>query len=119
MVEGLMCRRKADCAGMVSDQRQHFTWHRARTGVAFMIITGDPAVYLERAEMHEKLAAETADLPARKMHLAMAAEYRRQAAEISAVSITDRQSVVKGKSVSVRVDLGGRRIIKKKTKKYQ
>src|SRR3546814_18908299 len=28
----------------------------------------------------------------------------------------DRKSVVKGKSVSVRVDLGGRRIIKKKTK---
>src|SRR3546814_11949763 len=27
----------------------------------------------------------------------------------------DRQSVVEGKSVSVRVDLGGRRIIKKKT----
>src|SRR3546814_16716987 len=29
----------------------------------------------------------------------------------------DRQSVVSGKSVSVRVDLGGRRIIKKKTHK--
>src|SRR3546814_12998678 len=28
----------------------------------------------------------------------------------------DRKSVVKGKSVSVRVDLGGRRIIKKKNK---
>src|SRR3546814_13086847 len=28
---------------------------------------------------------------------------------------TDRKSVVSGKSVSVRVDLGGRRIIKKKT----
>src|SRR3546814_7101248 len=28
----------------------------------------------------------------------------------------DRKSVVQGKSVSVRVDLGGRRIIKKKTK---
>src|SRR3546814_1591205 len=64
MLEGRMCRRKADCAGMFSAQRQHFTWHRARTGVAFMIITDDPAVYLERAEMHEQLAAETADLPA-------------------------------------------------------
>src|SRR3546814_13690371 len=32
---------------------------------------------------------------------------------------TDRKSVVEGKSVSVRVDLGGRRIIKKKkTKTY-
>src|SRR3546814_16936438 len=29
----------------------------------------------------------------------------------------DRKSVVEGKSVSVRVDLGGRRIIKKKKKK--
>src|SRR3546814_13252790 len=31
-------------------------------------------------------------------------------------AIRDRKSVVEGKSVSVRVDLGGRRIIKKKTK---
>src|SRR3546814_17435327 len=30
--------------------------------------------------------------------------------------VQDRKSVVEGKSVSVRVDLGGRRIIKKKTK---
>src|SRR3546814_14051710 len=30
----------------------------------------------------------------------------------------DRKSVVSGKSVSVRVDLGGRRIIKKKTLSY-
>src|SRR3546814_16148144 len=31
----------------------------------------------------------------------------------------DRKSVVKGKSVSVRVDLGGRRIIKQKHKKHR
>src|SRR3546814_20963762 len=31
----------------------------------------------------------------------------------------DRKSVVEGKSVSVRVDLGGRRIIKKKTQKQK
>src|SRR3546814_11406290 len=31
--------------------------------------------------------------------------------------VRDRKSVVSGKSVSVRVDLGGRRIIKKKKKK--
>lgn len=37
--------------------------------------------YLERAEMHEQLAATTADDLARKMHQAMAAEYRRRAAE--------------------------------------
>src|SRR3546814_13799426 len=34
----------------------------------------------------------------------------------AAVAGQDRKSVVEGKSVSVRVDLGGRRIIKKKTK---
>src|SRR3546814_18846752 len=33
------------------------------------------------------------------------------------VEYGDRKSVVKGKSVSVRVDLGGRRIIKKKKKR--
>src|SRR3546814_18241477 len=38
-------------------------------------------------------------------------ENRRQHAGIVAI---DRKSVVEGKSVSVRVDLGGRRIIKKK-----
>src|SRR3546814_16105856 len=31
----------------------------------------------------------------------------------------DRKSVVEGKSVSVRVDLGGRRIIKKKTRREE
>src|SRR3546814_13908529 len=35
------------------------------------------------------------------------------------VKETDRKSVVSGKSVSVRVDLGGRRIIKKKKKIYR
>src|SRR3546814_11548003 len=33
-----------------------------------------------------------------------------------AVEVPERKSVVEGKSVSVRVDLGGRRIIKKKIK---
>src|SRR3546814_17692343 len=32
--------------------------------------------------------------------------------------VQDRKSVVRGKSVSVRVDFGGRRIIKKKKSKY-
>src|SRR3546814_20440081 len=36
--------------------------------------------------------------------------------EIDLVDLKDRKSVVSGKSVSVRVDLGGRRIIKKKQK---
>src|SRR3546814_19618134 len=34
---------------------------------------------------------------------------------IGAIFVLDRKSVVSGKSVSVRVDLGGRRIIKKNT----
>src|SRR3546814_20203131 len=38
-------------------------------------------------------------------------------AEDRSPEIADRKSVVSGKSVSVRVDLGGRRIIKKKKKK--
>src|SRR3546814_13408313 len=36
-----------------------------------------------------------------------------------ALSVADRKSVVSGKSVSVRVVLGGRRIIKKKKKNQQ
>src|SRR3546814_13517103 len=35
------------------------------------------------------------------------------------MNAADRKSVVKGKSVSVRVDLGGGRIIKKKTKENE
>ena len=45
-----------------------------------MFGTNNQSADLERAEMHEKLANATADLPARKMHMAMAAEYRRRAA---------------------------------------
>lgn len=41
--------------------------------------------YLERAAMHEQLAANTSDIPARKMHQAMAAEYRRRAAAESSM----------------------------------
>lgn len=46
-----------------------------------MFDNDDAAEYLQRAEMHEQLAAATSDLPARKMHQAMAAEYRRKASE--------------------------------------
>src|SRR3546814_12859199 len=49
-------------------------------------------------------------------HLAsLRAEYEKNG--VHAVCHADRKSVVKGKSVSVRVDLGGRRIIKKKNKR--
>lgn len=56
-----------------------------------------PDEYLADAEMHEQLAAATDDVPARKMHLAMAAEYRRKAAEMGAivVSPTDTGPVLK------------------------
>lgn len=52
-----------------------------------MFNTDDPSGYLERAEMHEQLAASTEDIPARKMHLSMAAEYRRKAAEAGAIQV--------------------------------
>ncbi len=39
----------------------------------------DTEAYIERAVMHEQLAATTADIPARKMHQAMAEAYRRKA----------------------------------------
>ena len=40
-----------------------------------------PEECLECAGMHEQLAAATEDVLARKMHQAMAAEYRRRASE--------------------------------------
>lgn len=52
-----------------------------------MFNTDDPSGYLERADMHEQLAASTEDIPARKMHLSMAAEYRRKAAEAGAIQV--------------------------------
>jgi predicted transcriptional regulator len=42
----------------------------------------NPADCLERAKMHDQLAAATDDAPARLMHQAMAAEFRRRAAEL-------------------------------------
>lgn len=49
--------------------------------------TENPAEYLARAEMHEQLALATDDIPARKMHLAMAAAYRRKATEVAAAQM--------------------------------
>jgi hypothetical protein len=49
-----------------------------------MFNADDPSAYIERAEMHEQLAAATDDIPARKIHLAMASEYRRKARELGA-----------------------------------
>jgi hypothetical protein len=44
-----------------------------------MFESPDAEALIERAQMHEQLAANTADLPARKMHQAMAEAYRRKA----------------------------------------
>lgn len=46
-----------------------------------MFGTNSESVDLERADMHQRLADATSDPLARKMHLAMAAEYRRRAAD--------------------------------------
>lgn len=53
-----------------------------------MYESADETAYIERAEMHEQLASATSDEPARKMHQAMAAEYRRKAAACGMPSAT-------------------------------
>src|SRR3546814_20006813 len=45
----------------------------------------------------------------------LVAQFRAQRVPLDPLSLEDRKSVVWGKSVSVRVDLGGRRILKQKT----
>jgi hypothetical protein len=55
-----------------------------------MLNTEEASDLIERAEMHEQLAAATHDPPARKMHLAMAAEYKRRAAELGGLTIVPR-----------------------------
>ena len=46
-----------------------------------MFDSPDAEAYVERAEMHEQLAASTADDQARKMHQSMAEAYRSKAEE--------------------------------------
>ena len=55
-----------------------------------MLNSDNASDLLARAEMHEQLGETTEDPPARKMHLAMAAEFRRRAAERGAVKIVSR-----------------------------
>ncbi len=57
-----------------------------------MLSTENPTEYLARAEMHEQLAVATDDIPARKMHVAMAGTYRRKAAEMAAVQAVSPSS---------------------------
>lgn len=66
-----------------------------------MFSTEGPAEYLERAEMHEQLAAATDDTAARKVHLAMAAEYRRKAAELGPAQMVPRM----GTDPTLKVDI--------------
>ena len=42
---------------------------------------------LERARMHDQLAASTNDTAARQIHQAMAAEYRRRAGEVGSADL--------------------------------
>src|SRR3546814_6737954 len=50
-----------------------------QAGVRFMTNVLTPEECLDRARMHDQLAATTADASARMMHQAMAAEFRRRA----------------------------------------
>jgi hypothetical protein len=52
-----------------------------------MVDTDRANDYMERVKMHEQLAATTSDEPARKMHQAMAAEYRRKAETMRAGNV--------------------------------
>src|SRR3546814_12151524 len=60
----------------------------------------------------QRLVGRVGDTVAQRLQVEHA-EQRVAAADV------DRKSVVEGKSVSVRVDLGGRRIIKKKKNTYR
>lgn len=68
-----------------------------------MFDSPDAEAYIERAAMHEQLASATADIPARKMHQAMAAEYRRKAEEANARMI---QSIPRDMTSTLLVSTG-------------
>jgi hypothetical protein len=53
-----------------------------------MTSTDNAADCLERARMHDQLAATTKDIQARVMHQAMAAEFRRRAAQMGSDPMT-------------------------------
>jgi len=69
-----------------------------------MFSTEGPAEYLERAAMHEQLAAATDDTAARKVHLAMAAEYKRKAAELGATRMVPPM----GSDPALKIDIAAR-----------
>src|SRR3546814_17928405 len=96
--------RQADlwCIGLRDRHRVHEFLAEPRADLAF-IDERVGAIGLD----HRRVAADA--IGVQRQHAEAREEARQQAAE-------DRKSVVSGKSVSVRVDLGGRRIIKKKKK---
>src|SRR3546814_12084134 len=70
---------------------------------------------LDRLRLHAGVRAGTQhDRHCRQQLLGTAVVVRGRGGE---ADVVDRKSVVEGKSVSVRVDLGGRRYIKKKKRK--
>src|SRR3546814_12267977 len=90
--------------------------HRPEESVPYVIVVGSEkggtgksttAIHLTVGLMKLGFRVGTIDLDARQG--TFTAFWRNRAAQSE-----DRKSVVEGKSVSVRVDLGGRRIIKKK-----
>src|SRR3546814_14977836 len=80
---------------------------------------GELSFFLSSRRRHTRCAlvtgVQTCALPILKHALAVPCDARQEPPLGPApVAIQDRKSVVSGKSVSVRVDLGGRRIITKK-----
>src|SRR3546814_14933500 len=73
--------------------------------------------WLRRMSVASMMARKATTAEARLIHYDLAGRYSVRAAGIYAGG--DRKSVVEGKSVSVRVDSGGRRITKKKKKMYK
>src|SRR3546814_19759802 len=97
-------------------EAKHFDWFAADAGVA--------APFVRRRA--SQLAEAVTDAIGRDLNvpglddresIAAQADVIRERAQRFALKSKDRKSVVLGKSVSVRVDLGGRGIIKKKKKR--
>src|SRR3546814_17244582 len=77
---------------------------------------GDPAaLQAPRAHHYQGFAGAARSRSAGAVGRAAAGQRFGQPDHAGRRAETDRKSVVSGKSVSVRVDIGGRRIIKKKT----
>lgn len=53
--------------------------------------TNDREHCLERARMHDRLAASTNDVAARQMHHAMATEFRRRAGQLGGATVPPPQ----------------------------